>query len=59
MNPAAKREYVRRRNIAFKIEMRQTKGNLLKRARSLSIKVTKDMTKEQIVKRLIGWKSVI
>ena len=58
MNPAAKRDYVRRRNIAFKFEMRDTKENLLTRARRFRIKVTKDMTKEQIVKRLIGWKSV-
>jgi hypothetical protein len=58
MNPAAKRDYVRRRNIAFRFEMRQTKESLLKRARAQSIKVTKDMTKDQIVKRLIGWKSV-
>lgn len=58
MNPAAKRDYVRRRNIAFKFEMRQTKEDLLTRARRFRIKVTKDMTKEQIVKCLIGWKSV-
>jgi hypothetical protein len=58
MNPAAKRDYVRRRNIAFKFEMRQTKEDLLKRSRRFGIKVTKDMTKDQIVKRLIGWKDV-
>jgi hypothetical protein len=58
MNPAAKRDYVRRRNIAFKFEMRQTKEDLLTRARRFRIKVTKDMTKEQIVKCLIDWKTV-
>lgn len=58
MDAVAKRDYVRRRNIAFKFEMRHTKENLLKSARAQSIRVTKDMTKEQIVKRLIGWKSV-
>jgi hypothetical protein len=58
MNFAAKRDYVRRRNIAFKFEMRQTKESLIKRARLFRIRVTKDMTKEQIAKCLIGWKSV-
>jgi hypothetical protein len=58
MNPSAKRDYVRRRNIAFKFEMRQTKESLIKRARVFRIRVTKDMTKEQIAKRLIGWKDV-
>jgi hypothetical protein len=58
MDAFAKRDYVRRRNIAFKIEMRQTKEDLLKRSRRFGIKVTKDMTKDQIVKRLIKWKDV-
>lgn len=58
MNAAARRDYIKRRNYAFKLEMREPKENLIKRARRFRIKVTKDMTKEQIVKKLIGWRSV-
>lgn len=52
------RDYIRRRNIAFKFEMRSTKETLIKLARRFGVKVTKDMTKEQIAKLLIGWKNV-
>ena len=58
MNTVARRDYIKRRNYAFKLEMRETKENLIKRTRRFGIKVTKDMSKEQIVKRLIGCKSV-
>jgi hypothetical protein len=56
MNPAARRDYVKRRNAAFRLEMRSTKHELLKTAKAQAIKgVSKTMTKEQIVKRIIGW----
>ena len=55
MNPVARRDYVRRRNAAFRFEMRFPKSELVKRARSLKVKVAKDMTKEQIIKKMIKW----
>ena len=56
MNPVARRDYVKRRNAAFRLEMRRTKQELLKSAKVQGIKgVSKTMTKEQIVKHIIGW----
>ena len=57
MNATAHRDYIRRRNYALRLEMRQTKQELIKRAKGFRIKVTKDMTKEQLAKRIIGWKA--
>lgn len=37
--------------------MKCTKPELIKVAKSLRIKVTKDMTKEQMAKLIIGWRA--
>jgi hypothetical protein len=56
MNPVARRDYVKRRNAAFRFEMRRTKQELIHAAKLYGIKgVSKTMTKEQIVKHIIVW----
>lgn len=57
MDAVAHRDYIRRRNQAFRVEMKCTKPELIKVAKSLRIKVTKDMTKEQMAKLIIGWRA--
>ena len=53
----ARRDYIKRRDAAFRLEMRATKQQLLKAAKAYGIKgVSKTMTKEQIVKHIIGWR---
>lgn len=57
MDAVARRDYVKRRDAAFRLEMRATKQQLLKSAKAQGIKgVSKTMTKEQIVKRIIVWR---
>lgn len=57
MDRVARRDYIKRRDAAFRLEMRATKQQLLKAAKAYGIKgVSKTMTKEQIVKHIIGWR---
>lgn len=57
MDAVARRDYVKRRNAAFRSSMRMTKQQLLKTAKASGIKgVSKTMTKEQIVKYIIVWR---
>lgn len=57
MDSAARRDYVKRRDTAFRSSMRETKQQLLKSAKAYGIKgVSKTMTKEQIVKYIIVWR---
>jgi hypothetical protein len=56
MDRVARRDYVKRRNAAFRLEMRRTKQELIHAAKAQGRKgVSKTMTKEQIVKHIIGW----